>query len=85
MYEELKVEITYLKTGNCVLQMSTPQGVVMIRKAPLRSQEANAMISLVREWLKWPGEIHLQCSIFELGNGGRWCYNRATGTWMACL
>ena len=46
MYEEFKVKKTYLKTGNRVLSLSLFQVMVMIRLASLRSQEANAMISL---------------------------------------
>ena len=40
----------------------------MIRLASSSSQEANAMISLSNEWLKWPGEVNLQCSVLSLEN-----------------
>ena len=54
--------------------MSTSQDIVMIRIAPLRSQEANAMISLVGEWLKWLGEVKMHTMFFGYGGYGKWCY-----------
>ena len=65
MYEEFKVEITYLKTRNRVLQMSTPQGVVMIRIALVTLQDANGMFSLYWRWLNHAGEVQVQSSVFE--------------------
>ena len=43
--------------------------MVMIRLASLRSQEANAMISLSNGWLKWSREVNVQSSIFEMEDG----------------
>ena len=46
------------------------------------------MAGLSWEWLEWSGEVQLWCSIFELGNGWRWCYSRVTGigmTYVWCL
>ena len=85
MYEEFKVEITYLKTGSRVLQMSTTQGVVMIRIAPLRSQEANAMVTLSCKCLNWPGEVKMQTLFFGYGGYGKWCYSSGIRMGMSCI
>ena len=80
---KIEVQEKYLKTGNCEMDLSLFQAVVMIRLASSSPQEANAMAGLSWKWLEWSGEVQLWCSIFELGNGWRWCYSRVTGTWMA--
>ena len=66
MYEELKVKEAYLKTGNRILSLSTPQGVGMIIIAPLRSQEAIPMPSLLYGWLELPAQVKLQASRLKM-------------------
>ena len=65
---KIEVQEKYLKTGNREMSLSLIQGAAMIRLASSSSQEANAMISLRNGWLKWPGEVKVQASVFE--NGG---------------
>ena len=65
--------------------MGTSQDVVLIRVAPLRSQEANAMISMVGEWLKWPGEVKMQTLFFGYVGYGKWCYSCVVRVWIASI
>ena len=37
------------------------------------------MVCLSWEWLKWPGEVNVQCSIFGYRGYGKWCYSNETG------
>ena len=49
------------------MSLSTPQGVVIIRIAPLRFQEANAMFSLYWRWLNRAGEVQVRSEERRVG------------------
>ena len=67
------------------MQMSLIQGAAMIRLASSSSQEANVMVSLSLEWLKWLGEVNVQCSVFGYGGRWKWSYSCVKGTEMSCI